>query len=33
MLQVYERRCLPRDPSLDHFYYENSGHFPELGMD
>jgi len=33
MLQVYERRCLPRDPSLDHFHYEYSGHFPELGMD
>jgi hypothetical protein len=33
MLQVYERRCLPRDPSLDHFHYENSDHFPELGMD
>ena len=33
MLQVYERRCLPRDPSLDHFHYENSSHFPELGMD
>ena len=33
MLQVYERRCLPRDPSLDHFHFENSGHFPELGMD
>jgi hypothetical protein len=33
MLHVYERRCLPRDPSLDHFHFENSGHFPELGMD
>jgi hypothetical protein len=33
MLQVYERRCRPRDPSLDHFHYENSDHFPELRMD
>ena len=33
VLQVYERRCLPRDPSMDHFHYENSDHFPELGMD
>jgi hypothetical protein len=33
MLQVYKRMCLPRDPGLDHFLFENSGHFPELGMD
>jgi hypothetical protein len=31
MLHVYERRCPLRDPSLDHFHYENSYHFPELG--
>jgi len=33
MLQVHEKRCLPRDPNLDHSHNENSGHFPELGMD
>jgi len=33
MLQVYERRCPPKDPSLDHFHYKNSDHFLELGMD
>jgi hypothetical protein len=33
MLQEHERRCLPRDPKLDHFYNEDSNHFPELGMD
>jgi hypothetical protein len=33
MLRVYERRCLPRDPSLDHFHFKNFGHFPELGID
>jgi hypothetical protein len=33
MLQVHERKCLPRDPNLDHFRNEDSDHFPELGMD
>jgi hypothetical protein len=33
MLMVYERKCLPRDPNMDHFYNENSNHFLELGMD
>jgi len=33
MLQVHERRCLPRDPSLDHFHNKDFDHFPELRMD
>jgi hypothetical protein len=33
MLQVHERRCLPRDPSLDHFHNEDFDQFPELGID
>ena len=33
MLQVHERKCLSRDPNLNHFYNEDFDHFPELGMD
>jgi hypothetical protein len=33
MLQVYQRKCLLRDPNLDHSHNENSNLFPELGMD
>jgi len=33
MLQVHERKCLSRDPNLNHFHNEDSDHFPKLGMD
>jgi hypothetical protein len=32
VLQVHERKCLLKDPNLDHSQNENSGHFPERGM-
>jgi len=32
-LQVHERRCLRKDPNLDHSQNENSSHFPKWGMD
>ena len=28
MLQVQKRKCLSRDPNLDHFHNEDSDHFP-----